>query len=258
MFLKRTIFSAFICLILLGRAEAGNVAYSKRYVRGVPVHIVTANLNSPSVRVTPSLAIRGVGTSEGFGSMLSRLQPTAAITGTYFCTRSLIPVGDIVINGKPVHDGPVGTALAITNENKAEFKPRTSDWKGYNSVICSGPRIVSNGTPSLNPRAEGFSDPSLFRSALRSAVGVTAGNKLLLVTTSRPATMRKVAYIMADLGAVDAILLDGGSSTALSYKGSVKRHPARRLTNLLLVYDSSETFERVAERLAPEVAKAGE
>ncbi|MHB1191286.1 MAG: phosphodiester glycosidase family protein [Armatimonadota bacterium] len=245
-----------ILLLLVGiDAEAGNVAYSKAWLRGTPVHVVTVNMNSPNVRVSPALARYGIGSSEGFGSMLSRLSPTAAVTGTYFCVRRLLPVGDIVINGDLVHFGPVGTGLCITPDNRVEFRTtdyaRHKDWSGFSTVNCSGPRLVAGGVPSVNPWAEGFNAGICSSKARRAAAGVTRGNKLLLVTVNKSITSWQLAYIMRDLGTVDAIQFDGGSSTAMYCKGKVLSHPTRRLTNLLVVYDSPKRFANIQPHLAP-------
>jgi len=241
---------------ILLEADAGhNISYSKRWVQGVPVHVVTANLNSPDVKVSPAITRHGVGTSEGFGSMLSRLQPTAAITGTYFCVKTLLPVGDIVVDSRQVNFGAVGTAVCFTADNKVEFKPakyaQSANWKGYSSVLCAGPRLVSNGVAYVSPRSEGFRDGGIYRKAQRSAIGVTKHNKLLLVTVNRPVHLSGLARIMRALGAVDAISLDGGSSTALYCKGRVLSHPGRRLTNLIVVYESPTKFARIKPQLAP-------
>ena len=233
----------------------GNVAYSKRWIQGTPVHVVTVNLNSPNVKVSPAIARHGIGTSEGFGSMLSRLQPTAAITGTFFCVRSLVPVGRIVVDSKPVNFGDVGTAVCFGADNSVDFRLAhravNSDFSGYESIICAGPRLVRDGVRCVAPSAEGFRDRSLYKEAHRSALGVTKHNKLLLVTVNRPIYLSRLARIMRDLGAVDAVNLDGGSSTALSYRDDVLSHPGRRMTNLIVVYDSPTEFAKIKPSLAP-------
>ena len=251
--MQRTTVAVWTWLVLtasfLEAGAATDIGYSKRWVQGTPVHVVTVNLNSHNVRVSPAIARHGIGTSEGFGSMLSRLQPTTAITGTYFCVRKLIPVGDIVVDSRRVNFGCVGTAVCFTSGNTVEF--RTSDWKGYQSVVCAGPRLVTNGVAKVNPRAEGFRDGGLFRKAHRTALGVTKHNKLLLVSVNHPIYLSRLAKIMRELGAVNAINLDGGSSTALHYRGRTFSHPGRRLTNLIVVYESPRLFARVKSELAP-------
>ena len=238
-----------------GAGTSDHIAYSKRWIRGIPVHVVTADLNVLDVRVSTAIARNGIGTAEGFGSMLSRLQPTAAITGTYFCMKSLVPVGDIVIDGRLVNIGTVGTGVCFKADNTVEFRSARGagamDWADCESVVCAGPRLVTNGAAYVAPWAEGFRDRSHYRKARRSALGITRHNKLLLLAVTRPVYLSKLAKIMRDLGAVDAVSLDGGSSTALYYRGRVLSHPGRRLTNLIVVYESADKFARVKPALAP-------
>ncbi len=68
---------------------------------------------------------------------------------------------------------------------------------------------------------------------------------------NRPIYLSKLARIMRDLGGVDAVNLDGGSSTALSYRDHVLSHPGRRMTNLIVVYDSPTEFAKIKPSLAP-------
>ena len=60
--------------------------------------------------------------------------------------RDAQPVGDIVIGGRLVNTGFMGTALAITSENKARFietrRWKARDWSDYETVLCGGPRLV--------------------------------------------------------------------------------------------------------------------
>jgi exopolysaccharide biosynthesis protein len=63
--------------------------------------------------------------------------------------------------------------------------------------------------------------------------------------------LRKLAEAVQALGAVRAAALDGGSSTALYYRGKSFAVPGRRLTNLLVVYDSASRHEELKHLLAP-------
>ncbi|MBI3944775.1 MAG: hypothetical protein HY321_02575 [Armatimonadetes bacterium] len=82
-------------------AAASSMAYERRVVLGLPVNAVTVNLNNPKVTVTAAVAKSGPGASEPFMHLINRVHPAAAITGTFFDTRSLLPVGDIVVAGRP-------------------------------------------------------------------------------------------------------------------------------------------------------------
>jgi hypothetical protein len=77
-------------------SDRGAVAVEKRIVLGVGAHVVTVNTASPAVRMTVALAAGGIGRGEPWPRMIDRLRPTAAITGTYFNTATLVPVGSLV------------------------------------------------------------------------------------------------------------------------------------------------------------------
>lgn len=242
-------------------AQAGqNIAYSKVFLNGARVHVVTVNLNSPDLKVTVSLTKNGSGSAESFTSMLNRLQPAAAITGTFFCTRSLQPTGDIVIEGMKVHQGVTGTGVCFTSDNTVEYLPyksgHSTDWQGYDTVLCAGPTLVRNGSIFLCPRDQGFTDPGLFPRKKRSAMGTTANNKLMLVVVDTPVQLRTLAKIMLGLGAVNAVDLDGGSSSALYSNGRMISRPGRKLTNLLIVYDSLYDYYHHRQALAPQLRNA--
>lgn len=226
-----------------GRCQS-SVTYTRRTAAGVQLHVLTANLNDPRVVVLPALAAGGIGRSESFASAVKRLRPKAAVNGTFFSKRSLRPVGDIVVGGKLTHFGGIGTALGISAEG-VDFirlpKSRRVDWTGYQAALAAGPVLVWDGYARTTPGGEGFGDPHVFaHSAPRTAMGITKQNKLLLVTTVGGSSLAKLARAMRELGAVYAVNLDGGSSTAMWYDGRVIRTPRRRLTNFLCVYVKPE------------------
>src|SRR5438105_2067822 len=95
------------------RAAAGGGSSRRAKVWGTPAHVVTVNLNDPTVTVSVALARNPAG-CEAFRSVLHRTRPAAALTGTFFSTRSFWPVGDIVVDGQWLNQGLVGTAVAIT------------------------------------------------------------------------------------------------------------------------------------------------
>jgi hypothetical protein len=241
-------------------AHPAGVTFRRVRRAGVRASVITVNLNDTNCKVSVALPKRGVGSREPFRTLLRRVRPAAAVTGTYFGLRSAQPVGDIVIGGRLVNSGFVGTALAITADNEARFletrRWKNRDWSEYETVICGGPRLVTRGRSRLYPRAEGFADRSLFKKRPRTAVGVTWRNRLVLVTVQKPIYLRQLARLMRSLGCRDAIALDGGSSSAMFYRGRFATRPSRSLTNLLVVYDSTSGYNRALDRLAPSVMLA--
>lgn len=257
----------FVATMLTAAALAESVVFQNEKVNGINVKVIYVDLLDFSVKVTPQVSHKFPGTHENFAGMLHRSKPTAAINGTYFCVRTLKPVGDIVIDGKLINYGGFGTVMTITSDNKVKFFSapwgRRIEWGGFETVIAAGPRLLKDGRLSLYPRAEGFRDPRVYSYAQRSAVGVTLNNKLLLVYVPKPVSLRQLANIMKALDCVEAMALDGGSSTGLFYKGKFIKKPGRKLTNLLLVYQnfgsrvakenskiSSEEFENILDAIS--------
>ena len=232
-------------------ARAGNISYYCTVSAGVPLKVICVDLNDPKVKVTGEICKYGVGHAEPFNLMVRRTQPTIAITGTFFSTRSLIPVGDIVIDGKLAHFGGLGTALCVTDNNTVEFvKPERyhhQDWSRFDFVLCCGPRLITEGVPYVEPWSEGFRDKHMLNENGRVAVGVTRGNRIVFVATRKPVYLSKLAKAMRGLGIMNAINLDGGSSIGVYYKGKTLISPSRRLTNLILVYGDRWRYEELKE-----------
>ena len=226
-----------------------NVGYRVEFVNGFGCHVVQVNLGSPLVKVTPIVSLRFPGGAEPMMRMCQRERPVAAITGTFFSKTTLLPVGDLVIDGRLVYFGGMGSAVAITGDNRVAIERlpygRTQDWSPFESVMACGPLLLEAGVVALAPRHERFQDPHVLGRASRTAVGLTAANKLLMVVTREQVSLWELAGIMKGLGCIDAINLDGGSSTGMYYRGSAIVSPGRSLVNMLAVYADVPPERRV-------------
>lgn len=176
--------------------------------------------------------------------MVNRVRPVAAINGTFFSKRSLRPVGDIAREGKVIHFGGTGTAIAFARDG-VDFirlpKSRHVDWSEHWAALAGGPLLVWEGFAKPLPGGEGFGDPHVFaRAAPRTAIGITKRNHLLLVTTAKGCSLAKLAKALRAMGAVYAFNLDGGASAAMWHRGRMIASPKRPLTNILCVYVKPE------------------
>lgn len=218
-------------------SSGDSVVLEECRIRSAAVYVITADLNDPTVRVRIGLPAEGISHSEPFMNMMRRRSPIAAVTGTYFCTRSLLPVGTVVSDGQVRFVNCIGNTLCFLGGNRVQFidsaKGENVDLAGAECAIRTGPRLLKSGHYAVSPRREGFRDPGLFGRRSRMAIGLTRHNKLLLVSVATPVTFGKTAAIMKNLGAADALCLDGGSSSAMYFMGKVIRAPGRRLTNVI-------------------------
>lgn len=114
----------------------------------------------------------------------------------------------------------------------------------YPHILGAGPILLQNRQIVLNAKAEGFSDAFIRETAARSAIGTTVEGTLLIAavhnrTGGAGPTLTEIARIMQQLGCVDALNLDGGSSTSLYLGGQLlNRSPrtAARIHNGLGVF----------------------
>jgi uncharacterized protein YigE (DUF2233 family) len=219
------------------------------------MHVVQVDPRRPEVRLAVATAANGIGYRDTWSSMIRRTGPAVAITGTYFDVRSAIPVGSIVVGGRLIHRGGVGTAMTYVPGQGVTLvacRPGIGyDWSSMDTVLRAGPRLLTAGGRTLWPHAEGFRDPAIFARKRRTAVAITQHGKLLLVAVQKPVLLRTLARALQQLGAVDAMCLDGGSSAGLYYRGKSYSVPRRSLTNLLVVYDSPARHRERAASLNP-------
>jgi len=128
---------------------------------------------------------------------------------------------------------PPGTGVTI----QSEILP--SDLAPFANIVGGGPLLLQNSSLVLNAEAEQFSPAFATQAAPRSAVGILPSGELLLVAvhhspTGPGPTLAELAQIMAQLGSIHALNLDGGSSASLYLGGRLlNRNPrsAARVNN---------------------------
>lgn len=113
----------------------------------------------------------------------------------------------------------------------------TPDLRGKNIMhaVGGGPRLLKDGKIEINGQEERFQNDILQGRAPRTAVALTEANHLLLLTIdgrqndlSVGMTLREVAQILKDLGAVDAVNLDGGGSARMVIRGFTMSNPSEK------------------------------
>lgn len=107
------------------------------------------------------------------------------------------------------------------------------DWSGMKHAIGGGPWLLRDGQPYIDTQEERFSNVGLGFREPRSAAGITRDGHLLLVTVdgrhpgvSVGMTLPELARLMSRLGAVQAMNLDGGSSTQMAIYGKTVNRPS--------------------------------
>ena len=132
----------------------------------------------------------------------------------------------------------------VARGTSAKLSIKPINWPTITTALGGGPRLVRNG--QIYVTNEGFRSDVLSGTGPRTAFGIDkAGRYIILVADGRQGyystglTLQELAATMQKLGAVDAMNLDGGGSTALVVKNRVVNRPSdgveRRVANALLV-----------------------
>lgn len=153
-------------------------------------------------------------------------QQTAATVGTVIP----IPVNGYLLVFRSNRTAAASFTPAIPVQLESLFSP--TELTALPNLIGGGPLLLRNGQIVLDGRLEQFSPAFIQERAARSAIGQTAEGKILIVTAQNNssgfgATLSDMVEIMQQLGAINALNLDGGSSTTLYLGGQILDRPAR-------------------------------
>jgi hypothetical protein len=120
----------------------------------------------------------------------------------------------------------------------------SSPWQNMRFALSGGPRLLKNSQPA-DISTEGFSKDFLTARAPRSAIGLDEkGNIILVVIDGRQShsiglTLSELSQCMAELGATEAMNLDGGGSSTLFHAGEIINSPSegrqRPIANALVL-----------------------
>lgn len=262
-----------------GNSAAKPLKMVARTILGVPLYLATIDLSDSETFIGVGLAnqanqansARSTRGDESFVQFVRRHRAALTMSGTFFSMDAQKRVmGNMVSGGEFLKYSPwenYGTTLGVKSGNLLEMVTARTDgkpnWQDHWFSLTAGPRLLRKGQISIRPKQEGFTDPSVMGVAVRSAIGFTPNRKKLLhVTFVKPISLQQEAEIMQALGCWEAMNLDGGTSLALAKGNRILRGARRRLTNVIMVYDTKhpapnglklswkafQNSERLAER----------
>ncbi|WP_109012699.1 phosphodiester glycosidase family protein [Nostoc commune] len=115
---------------------------------------------------------------------------------------------------------PIGSAVSISSTTAP------ADFSRYPHIIGAGPLLVQNRQIVLDAKGEKFSNAFIAEKAIRSGICTTATGTLMITATHNRAggygpNLAEHAQLLQQMGCVDALNLDGGSSTSLYLGGQL-------------------------------------
>lgn len=180
------------------------------------------------------------------------------------CDRSPMAVaGGVVLSALPGTDEAIRLlSLRVGEQIRLTW---SFGWPGVFDAIGGGPALVTEGRIAVQD-CEGY----LCRTHPRTGVGITADGQILLVVVdgrqpgySTGMTMQEFARLFLDLGAVDAMNLDGGGSSTMVVNGEVVNRPSegveRSVGSAIVVLPGSDPGEVLGVPTSPQqpIAPAG-
>ncbi|MGB0561065.1 MAG: phosphodiester glycosidase family protein [Spirulinaceae cyanobacterium] len=162
--------------------------------------------------------------------------------GTAGSRRFPIPAAGYLLVFRSYQTGAAG--FPVGRQVTLESQTNPAHFERFPYMIGGGPLLLSQGQVVLNPGAEQFSAAFGRQAASRSFIGQTAQGTLVLgVVHNRPngagPTLRELTQLCQRLGLVNALNLDGGSSSSFFLNGQiVDRDPrtAARVHNGIGIY----------------------
>ncbi|MFA9446046.1 phosphodiester glycosidase family protein [Egicoccus sp. AB-alg6-2] len=198
--------------------------YDRYYGRAFPIPA-----NHTAVLVT-DLPLGTSGTAEG--TVISqRAAGGTATTHTLAAGETAI----VVSANNPLATAPRGTRVAVTANVAPITAGPASDWTNLRGAIAGAGLLVKNGSvqSGASHNDQGINHATSRRA--RTAVGRLDDGRSLLVTVDETSvgsgdgvTLHEMGRIMAALGVVDAVAIDGGGSTTMAVNGSVVNRPSDR------------------------------
>ena len=137
---------------------------------------------------------------------------------------SAIPKDGFVIVGAEKNLEQIKNARRIKLDIKIN-----PEWKDVNHIISGGPYLVKNNEIFVDMTAQKLS--AIGGRNPRTAIGYTAKGSLIMLTadgrenTSIGLTLNELANLMKEFGCVNAMNLDGGSSSVMYVKGKIVNVP---------------------------------
>ncbi|WP_051250598.1 N-acetylmuramoyl-L-alanine amidase [Paenibacillus harenae] len=144
-----------------------------------------------------------------------REKADVAINFSYANTVSGVPIGRLVVGGKTVMHDIDKTTLRDELYMSADGSLHIGKVANPVWAIQGSPRLLQDGKDVIaaSVKRDRTGTDIYTRAAIRTAVGITAAGKLVMVRTYDSVTLTELAGIMKSLGCVDALNGDGGGSS---------------------------------------------
>ncbi|MBD2188705.1 phosphodiester glycosidase family protein [Pseudanabaena sp. FACHB-723] len=144
-----------------------------------------------------------------------------------------IPNNGYILVARQTPEAAKQLPVGMTVRGRQAFIP--TKFSSFPNLIGAGPLLLKNSNLSLDGKLEQFQAGFDTQAAPRSTIATTKEKGKLLLATVQAVprgvapNLLQTAEVLKKLGAVDALNLDGGSSSALSLGGDVLNRPVTQI-----------------------------
>lgn len=168
----------------------------------------------------------GLGRAESLEAMVQAQGGIAGINANFFNPADNIPIGLVIKDGlvrSPAYGRRGALGIDLFGRAVIFQEGAPPPFIPLRDAVSGGPLLLKGGRIVLDAPAEGFSEAFARARAARSAVGLTPEGDLIMLVTGQNSgsaglTLEELARLMQELGAVEALALDGGSSASLVFR----------------------------------------
>jgi Phosphodiester glycosidase len=174
------------------------------------------------------------GAKLGFRAELAVVTNNGTIERIEQNSNSSIPKNGFVVALKGREVNQLGGHFHVGDRISYRVNSRSNvSLEGVQYSLGAGPRLLENGVLALSPSDEGFNSSKILNErSTRSAIGYNRSQIIFAVFSS--VNLREEALAMRQLGALEAMNLDGGASSGL-WCSNYLLQPGRKLANALVL-----------------------
>lgn len=221
----------------------GNISIPDATAPGMAVNLPIDNVNQPRIKTTQTVVYTdrwGFKAPNVPAGGLQVLLVDGYVRGVSSDLPLPIPKGGLVVSG-PMSQA-LGQLATLTPEVQVKSNFYTKpDWSKIKHAISGGPYLVQDGRKYIDLKDQQFRR-GLGSYEPRSALGVMPNGKLLFVAVdgrsaqSVGVSLSELSQLMIELGSVEAMNLDGGSSTQMVLAGrNLNLVPAASVSTALVI-----------------------
>lgn len=125
------------------------------------------------------------------------------------------------------------TRVRVTAALQPVDRSPTNPWLAAEDILGAGPKLVTGGRVDITTEREKMLATFATDRHPRTAIATLADGRVLLAVVDgrQPAlsigmSLAELAHLLIELGAVEAMNLDGGGSTTMVVQGNVVNHPS--------------------------------